>query len=216
MKVIIIGCGRMGSGLAISLIQKGDSVTVIDINPEAFDALGKSFKGITIEGVGFDRDILMEAKISLSDAVVACTKNDETNALIGLISKNIYKVPCVISRLYEPRKAEIYRRFGIQTISTTTWGIQRATDLLSYNQLDNVFTFGNSDVELVRIETPALLVGRTIQELTVIGEFHVVAINRDNKSFLPAGGTTMQKNDIIFIALFAGSTTRLKTLLGLN
>lgn len=216
MKDIIIGCGRMGSGLAQSLIKKGHTVTVIDTNPEAFELLGENFKGTTIVGVGFDRDVLVEAKIDRVDAVIACTSSDETNALIGRISRNIYKVPRVIARLYDPRKAEIYRSLGIQTISTTTWGIQRASDMLSYSQLDNVFTIGNSSVELVRIETPAMLEGRTVNELTVIGEIQVVAISRSNKTFLPTTGTVLQKQDIIFIAVTAGAAGRLKTLLGLD
>jgi len=215
MKVIIVGCGKFGSGLAINLIKKGHKVTIIDTNPEAFELLGTDFQGEMIVGVGFDREILEKARIQSVDAIVACSKNDDVNALIGRISQNVYKVPHVISRLYDPRQAEIYRTLGIQTISTTTWGVMRATEMLSYNQLDSVFTIGNSNIELVRIETPALLVGKTVNELTVIGEIHVVAISRDNKSFLPTMGTTLQKHDIVYISVLATSTKRLKSLLGL-
>jgi len=216
MKDIVVGCGRMGSGLALHLTQKGHSVTVIDKKPEAFKLLGENFKGNTIVGVGFDKDVMAEAKIGFVDAVIACTSSDETNALIGRISRNIYKVPRVIARLYDPRKAEIYRSLGIQTISTTSWGIQRASDMLSYNQLDSVFTFGDSNVELVRIETPALLVGRTVNELTAVGEMQVVAISRDNKTFLPTLGTAFQEHDVIFISVLSTSARRLKVLLGLE
>jgi len=215
MKVIIVGCGKFGSGLAINLISKGHKVTVIDNNPEAFELLGTDFKGETILGVGFDRDILEKAKIQSVDAIVACSKSDEVNALVGRLSQNVYRVPHVISRLYDPRQAEIYRSLGIQTISTTTWGVMRATEMLSYNQLDSVFTFGNSSVEMVRIETPALLVGKTVNELTALGEIHVVAISRENKTFLPTMGTTLQKHDIVYISVLATSSKRLKSLLGL-
>jgi trk system potassium uptake protein TrkA len=216
MKTIIVGCGKLGSGLAHNLIKKGHSVTVIDKDPEAFKLLGKDFKGETIEGVGFDRDILEKAQIRLADAVVACSKSDEANALIGRIARNVYKVPHVISRLYDPRKAEIYHSLGIQTISTTTWGVQRTTEMLSYDQLDSVLTIGDSNVELIRIETPALLVGRTVNELTVLGEIQVVAISRENKTFLPTMGTALHKHDVIYIAIMAASAKRLKSLLGLS
>ncbi|MDP4152291.1 MAG: NAD-binding protein [Bacillota bacterium] len=215
MKVIIVGCGKLGSGLALNLLKKGHNVTVIDNDPEAFQLLGKDFKGETIVGVGFDRGILEKAQIKMADAIVACSKSDEANALIGRISRNIYKVPRVISRLYDPRKAEVYRSLGIQTISTTTWGVLRTTEMLSYNQLDSVLTIGDSNVELVRIDTPTLLVGRTVNELTVVGEIHVVAISRDNKTFLPTMGTALQKHDVIYIAALSSSTKRLKSLLGL-
>jgi len=215
MKVIIVGCGKLGSGLAHSLIQKGHRVTVIDNNPEAFELLGKDFKGEMIEGIGFDRDILEKAQIKLADAIVACSKSDESNALIGRIARNVYKVPRVISRLYDPRKAELYRSLGIQTISTTTWGIQRTIEMLSYDQFDSVLTLGNNNVEVIRIETPALLVGRTVNELTVLGEIQVVAISRENKTFLPTMGTGLQKHDVIYISVVLTSVKRLKSLLGM-
>lgn len=182
MKVIIVGCGKLGSGLALNLTKKGHKVTVIDSNPEAFKLLGKDFNGETVVGIGFDKDLLEKAQIRLADAVVACSKSDEANALIGRISRNIYKVPRVISRLYDPRRAEIYRSLGIQTISTTTWGVQQAAEMLSYNQLDSILALG--DVEILRVVTPALLVGKVVNELTVIGEIEVVAISRGNKTFI--------------------------------
>lgn len=214
MKVIIVGCGKLGSGLALELVKKGHKVTIIDSDPEAFELLGKDFKGETIVGVGFDKNILEKAQISSSDAIIACSKSDEANALIGRISRNIYKVPRVISRLYDPRRAEIYGSLGIQTISTTTWGIHHAAEMLSYDQLDCVSSI--RDLEMIRIETPALLVGRTVNELTVTGEIQVVAICRRNKTFMPTRGTAFQKNDVIFIAALASSVSRLKTLLGLE
>lgn len=215
MKVIIVGCGKLGSGLAWHLVQKGHNVTVIDKDPEALELLGKDFTGEKVVGLGFDRDVLEKAQIRRADAIVACSKSDETNALIGRLAQNIYKVPRVISRLYDPRKAEIYKTLGIQTISTTTWGITRVAEMLSYNQLDSVLTLGSSNVELVRIETPALLVGKTLNELSVIGEIEVVAISRKNKTFLPTLGTALQKHDIIYLAVMSTSVSRLKSLLGL-
>lgn len=215
MKVIIVGCGKLGAGLALNLIRKGHTVTVIDTNPEAFDLLGRDFKGETVVGIGFDKDILEKANIQYVDAVVACSKSDDANALIGRISRNVYKVPHVISRLYDPRRAEIYRSLGIQTISTTTWGVMRAAEMLSYNQLDSVLTLGNNDVELVRIEAPALLVGKTVHDITAIGEFQVTAISRDNRTFLPTLGTPFHKHDIIYISVLSSSAKRLKSLLGL-
>ena len=212
MKVIIVGCGKLGSGLAQNLSKKGHKVTIIDTNPQAFELLGKDFKGETIVGIGFDKGILEKAQINFADAIVACTKSDDANALIGRISRNIYRVPRVISRLYDPRRAEIYRSLGIQTISTTTWGVHQAAEMLSYNQLDSILTLG--DVEIIRVETPALLAGRTVNELTVIGEIQVIAICRDNKTFMPTRGTVFHKHDVIFVAALTTSVNRLKTLLG--
>lgn len=215
MKVIVVGCGKLGSGLANNLIKKGHTVTIIDTNPEAFELLGKGFMGKTIVGIGFDKDILEKAQIRTTDAIVACSKSDEANALIGRISRNIYKVPHVISRLYDPRKAELYRTLGIQTLSTTTWGVQRAIEMLSYSRFDNVFAIGDHDVELIRMEIPALLVGKTVNELTAIGEIHVISISRMNQTFLPTLGTVFQQHDIVHVAVLSTSLKRLKSLLDL-
>jgi len=216
MNAIIVGCGKLGSGLALNLIQKGYSVTVIDENPETFELLGKDFAGQTIVGIGFDKGILEKAQIRSADALIACCKSDVTNALIGRISRNIFRVPHVISRIYDPRKAEIYHTLGIQTISATTWGIKRVTEMLSYSQLDSVTTIGDDNVEIVRIDTPALMINRTVSELSAIGEIHVVAINRNNKTFLPSLGTPFQKDDVIYIAVISSSVKRLKSILGLS
>jgi len=215
MNAIIVGCGKLGSGLALNLIKKGYSVTVIDDNAATFELLGKNFAGRTITGVGFDKEILEKAGIQSADALIACCKSDVTNALIGRISRNIYRVPRVISRIYDPRKAEIYHTLGIQTISATTWGIRRVSEMLSYNELDTVTTLGDDNVELVRIDVPALLIGKTVNELTAIGEIQVVAISRDYKTFLPTFGSVFQKNDVVYIAVMVSSVKRLKSILGL-
>ena len=216
MKVIIVGCSRLGSGLAGNLNKLGHDVTVIDSNPEAFTHLGKNFKGKTVVGIGFDKDLIEKAGIHKIDAVIACTNSDEANALIGRISRNIYKVPLVISRLYDPRKAELYHTLGIQTINTTAWGIRRVTEMLSFNQLDRVQSLGNGQVELLRVEIPALLEGRTAGDFSIIGEVQVVALSRDNETFIPTMATSLKKRDVIYLSIMNTSAGRLKSLLGLQ
>jgi trk system potassium uptake protein TrkA len=215
MKVIIIGLGKMGIGLSQNLLKKGHQVTVIDTDPEAFDRLGNNFTGTKILGFGFDRDILTSARIDKVDAVVACTESDEINAVIARVAKNIYRVPRVIARLYDSRKAEIYHRLGIQTISTISWGIERATEILTYNQLDSVYEMGNGKVILVRIEVPALLVGHMVQEISVVGEITVVTISRLNKTFIPTLGTILDAEDILYLAVNDTATDKLKKMFGL-
>ena len=214
MKVIIVGCGKMGSGLALELVKKGHQVTVVGTSMEEFSMLGSGFQGGTIVGVGFDQQVLEQAGIKRADAIVACTKSDETNAVIGRISRNIYKVPRVISRLYDPRKAEIYRSLGIQTIATTSWGVKHAIELLSYDQLDGVTSLGNGDVDIVRVETTEMLIGKKVADLTVPGEFHVVAISRQNQTFLPTLGTQLQKGDVAYFSVLGTSQKKLKHMLG--
>ncbi|MBW7571744.1 potassium channel family protein [Caproiciproducens faecalis] len=215
MKVIVVGLGRMGTGIALNLTKKGHQVTVIDSNPDAFKNLGKEFSGNKVTGIGFDRDVLNKARIDQVDAVVSCTASDEANVVIARIAKNIYRVPRVVARLYDSNKADLYRRIGIQTISTTAWGIERATELLMYHQMDSVFEIGNGNVNIVRIEVPPLLVGHTVKEITAIGEIQVSGVSRSNKTFIPTTGTVFEAEDILHITVIASAVDKLKSMLGL-
>lgn len=215
MRMIIVGCGRNGSGLALALGKMGHTVTVIDSDPLAFKALGTSFRGETLEGVGFDREVLLKAKIDRTDAVAAFTSSDESNAVISRIAREIFHVPKVVARLYDREKAEIYRRLGVQTLSATTWGIKRAVDLLCYSPLNTVFSIANGDVDMVEIEAPPLMAGHKVSDLTVPGEIQMVAIGRGNKTLLPTLGTVVQKGDMLYIAVVVASSGRLKRMFGL-
>lgn len=216
MKVIIVGLGRMGTGLSTHLAKKGHDVIVIDSNPKALANLSESFNGTKIVGFGFDKTILEKAGIHLVDAVVSCTNSDEVNAVISRIAKNVYRVPRVIARLYDSQKADIYRKLGIQTIATTSWGIERATELITYDRLDNVYEIGNGHVMLVRIEIPPLLVGKKVGSLNAIGEFEVSAISRENKSFIPTRGTLFEADDVIYLTVISSATDKLKNILDIR
>src|SRR5512138_3897707 len=189
MRLIIIGCGRMGAGLAHTLSQHGHSVTVVDRDPQAFERLHSSFKGQTIAGVGFDRDVLLQAGIERADGLAAVTASDETNVVAARLARLMFRVPRVVARLYDPRKAEIYRRLGIQTISTTAWGTQRIAELLGYSQLDSIVSLGSGAVDIVELAVPHVLVGRPVSDVTISGEVQVVAISRGGTTFLPTLGT---------------------------
>src|SRR5512136_174046 len=145
MKVIIVGCGRMGSELAGQLALDGHDVTVVDIDPQAFYRLGATFKGKTVEGVGFDRDVLVRAGVEHADALAAVTAGDNRNAIIARVARNVFHVPKVVARLYDPRRAEIYERLGLQTVSSTGWGVSRAMQLLVHPELHVAVTLGNGD-----------------------------------------------------------------------
>jgi trk system potassium uptake protein len=216
MRVIIVGCSHMGAGLAMNLQDKGHEVIIIDRQEDAFTKLPSVFHGQTIVGFGIDKDILEAANINWADAVITSTDNDETNALLARIAKNEYRVPRVIARIYNPRKADIYQSFGIQTISPITWGIQRVSELVSYNQLDSVWAPENGQIEMMRIETPELLIGRPIRELESIGEVKVVTISRGNKAFIPVSGTVVEAQDILYIVVATSAIGKLKAMVGLE
>ena len=212
MRLIIIGCGRMGAGLAQTLSQHRHTVTVVDRDPDAFIRLQPGFKGKTITGIGFDRDVLMQAGVEHADGLAAVTASDETNVVAARLARLMFRVPRVVARLYDPRKAEIYRRLGIQTISTTTWGIQRISELLGYSQLDSIISLGSGAVDIVEISVPHLLIGRPVSDISIPSEVQVVAISRGGTTFLPTLGTLFQDGDIAHLSVLAASIERLKAL----
>jgi trk system potassium uptake protein len=215
MKILIVGCGRVGAGLARTLTARGHNVTIGDKDPLAFEVLGSNFKGQKVIGVGFDRDVLIKMGIERADGLAAVTPNDEVNAVTARIAKDIFHVPRVVARLYDIRQAEIYKRLGIQTIAPTEWGIRRIAYLLLYLPLETVFGIGSGDVELLEADVPHLMVGKTVRDLTVTGEIHVVSITRANKTFLPTLGTIFRENDLLHLAVLTSSATRLREILDL-
>ena len=116
-----MGCGRVGSGLAKELESAGHSVSVIDQNREAFRRLGADFKGQTIAGVGFDRDVLTEAGIERAEAFAAVSNGDNSNILAARVARETFGVENVVARIYDPARAEIYQRLGIPTVATVIW-----------------------------------------------------------------------------------------------
>lgn len=130
MRVVILGCGRVGAYLAEKLVAEGHQVGVVDRNRAAFNRLGTDFPGKVVLGVGIDEDVLREAGIEQADAFVAVTNGDNTNVMASQVARDVFKVSKVICRIYDPLREEIYRKLGLQTICPTLWGADLIRDML--------------------------------------------------------------------------------------
>ena len=119
MKVIVMGCGRVGGMLAGELEDAGHEVTVIDIDSLSFRWLPRSYKGKTLMGDGTDAEILRMAGIEGTDVFVATTQGDNRNVMAGQVAKHIFRVPRVVCRIYDPLREEMYRSLGLETMSPT-------------------------------------------------------------------------------------------------
>ncbi len=216
MKIVVMGCGRVGEQLARILADEGHDVVVIDYNPVALERLGPGFKGRTVLGVGFDREVLIKAGIEHADAFAATSSSDNANIIAARIARHIFHVPRVVVRLYDPRRADVYRRLGLVTICSTTWGAERIRELLTHTGLDPVMTFGNGEVSLLALEAPPHLVGRQVRDITVPNEISVVVITRQGGAMLPTLGTEFQAGDLIYLAVLASAMERAEALLGLS
>src|SRR5579871_6384398 len=119
--IVIMGCGRVGSTLAHILEDRGDSIAVIDRDPEAFRRLRSSFKGDKITGVGFDRAVLTQAGTERAAAFAAVSSGDNSNIIAARVAREVFGVQRVAARIYDPRRAEVYQRLGIPTVATVRW-----------------------------------------------------------------------------------------------
>ena len=216
MKVIVMGCGRIGSQVSQLLSDQGHEVTIIDHDSNSEGRLGSNFKGSIIKGLGFDRTILIQAGIEQTEAFVAASQSDNANIVAARIARNIFHVPRVVARLYDPRRAEIYQRLGLTTISSTNWGAERIFQVLTHNDVDIWNTFGNGEVTLVQLELPSQLIGRTVQQLNVPGEVLVAAITRNAQAFIPASGAEFHEGDLVNLVVLSSALNRLEVLLGIE
>jgi len=124
MYVVIMGCGRVGARLARLLVNAGHDVVVMDMSPSAFDRLGRDFRGSTVVGNGIDHDDLVKAGIERADAFAAVTQGDNRNIMAAQIAKHVFKVPRVVTRIYDPIRQDTYKALGLDAISPTVIGAQ--------------------------------------------------------------------------------------------
>ena len=130
MRIVILGCGRVGAYLAKMLVAEGHQVTVIDRNVEAFRRLGSDFTGNLVVGTGIDEDVLRRAGIEQAEAFVAVTNGDNTNVMASQVAREIFGVPRVICRIYDPLREEIYRTLELETICPTILGATSIKEVL--------------------------------------------------------------------------------------
>jgi trk system potassium uptake protein TrkA len=217
LHVVIGGYGRVGRYLARMLEFEGHSVSVIDQDPLVFEcAEGTEILGQHFIGPVFDRDVLEDAGIKDADCFAAVTSGDNSNIVAARTAKETYRVPRVLARIYDPRRAEIYRGLGISTVAAVTWTSSRLLDMITHPELHSEYQFGNAEVEMVQVELPATLAGKTVGDLTVPGEIAVASIVRAGRAILPIEGSSFEMHDTLFINVLRESADKLERLLGLK
>jgi trk/ktr system potassium uptake protein len=128
LKALIIGCGRVGSSIALQLQQEGWEVTVVDENEDALSRLGDHWPGLFLVGHGMDVDLLREAGIEDADAVVVSTDGDNTNLVIGQVAQKRFGIDCVVVRVLDPARADFYSARGMRTVCPTKTAIDTLTE----------------------------------------------------------------------------------------
>ena len=196
MHVVIMGCGRVGSSLAERLDAAGHSVVIVDQDADAFRKLSRSFSGRTVTGIGFDRDALLSAGIDEADAFAAVSSGDNSNIISARLARERFNVPVVVARIYDPRRAEIYQRLGIETVASVAWTTEQIIRRLQPVMLEE---YRDSTGTLAFAEMPYAngWIGRQVHQLERESGARVTYINRFGSAVLPTEQTVIQENDVL-------------------
>jgi len=195
-----MGCGRVGSTLAQRLEGRGHSVAVIDSDPDAFRRLGPSFAGITVTGLGFDRDIQRRAGIERADAFAAVSSGDNSNIISARVAREQFGVDTVVARIYDPGRAEVYERLGVPTVATVTWAADQVLrKLLPAGHSSVVYTDPSGKVRADQVFVPQAWVGRTVGALESATRTRVASVSRYGAAEIPDTAMVLQDGDVLHL-----------------
>jgi trk system potassium uptake protein TrkA len=201
MKILVVGCGRVGTSLALALDGEGHEVVVLDKDSTAFRHLPPTWQGKTITGFGFDRDRLDEAGAHEADALAAVTSGDNSNILTARIARETYGIANVVARIYDPRRAEIYQRLGIPTVATVTWTIDQVTRKLFPNSSVTEWTDATGEISLIHRIIPDGWCGKRLSLLEEETTARVVSLTRGTQSILATNELIGQEGDTLYLAV---------------
>lgn len=199
MHVVIMGCGRVGSTLAHSLEARGHSVAIIDADPEAFRRLGMEFTGLTVTGVGFDREVLVAAGIERADSFAAVSSGDNSNIISARLARETFGVQRVAARIYDQKRAEVYERLGIPTVATVRWTADRMLRHLVPEGNLEIWREPTGTVALVEAPLHSGWVSKPVRALEEACGARVAYLMRFGLGTLPTPSTVLQDGDQVYV-----------------
>jgi trk system potassium uptake protein TrkA len=210
---VIMGCGRVGAELTIQLAKGGHSVAIIDKRKEAFDRLPPEFDARTIVGIGFDREVLERAGIREAEAFIAVSNGDNSNIVSARVAQEYFKVPKVVARIYDPRRAEIYERLNIPTVASVRWAAKQVQYLLFHGRESMRDTLAGGSLLHLQVHLPDHLVGKKVSSVESEGKVEVIGVDRGGAGFIPTPDSTFQEGDITHFIVQKDATEEFDLLL---
>ena len=182
------------------MFKRGHDVTVIDQVDAAFDNLHPLFRGRTVEGEVLNQDVLHRAGIEHAEGLAAVTNSDTLNAVVAHVARTVYHVPHVVARNFNPRWRPLHEAFGLQAVSSTTWGAQRIEEMLDEAEVRQVWTSGNGDGGPLRVRRSRTFQGRLLHEVLPEGPYVVVACTRRGQPMPPAHELPLEAGDVVYLS----------------
>ncbi len=204
MHVVILGCGRVGSALARNLESLGHSVAVIDRDAAAFRRLPADFAGARVQGIGFDRDTLLEAGIERASAFAAVSSGDNSNIIAARVARETFGITNVVARIYDAARAEVYEKLGIPTVATVRWTADQVVRRLLPEGLETEWRDPSGHVVLAEVAVSPRWVGERISRLEEQADVRVALITRLGAGTLPHRDTVVQEGDLVHAVIQAG------------
>lgn len=192
-----MGCGRVGSALALALEKQGQDVAIIDREAASFRRLGPDFEGRRVTGIGFDRDTLVQAGIENAYAFAAVSSGDNSNILAARVARETYGVQNVVARIYDPGRAEIYQRLGIPTVATVRWTADRMIRRLMPHGAVPQYTDPSGKVVVAEVHCDPAWIGETTARIEEVTNARVAYLGRLGEGLIPGVDTVLQDGDIL-------------------
>lgn len=204
MRVVVMGCGRVGSSLADGLSRIGHDVAVIDRDSTAFSRLSPEFSGERVLGMGFDRDVLLQAGIEDAGAFAAVSSGDNSNIISARLARETFGVGRVVARIYDAKRAAVYERLGIPTVATVPWTTDRLLNILTRDTETAKWRDPTGTVAVVEVVLHENWVGHKVTDLEAATGARVAFLLRFGSGLLPDGKTIIQAGDQVYVAAVSG------------
>ncbi|WP_116041039.1 potassium channel family protein [Amycolatopsis palatopharyngis] len=214
MHVVIMGCGRVGASLAAALERLGHEVAVIDKDKQAFRRLGSEFTGQQVIGVGFDRQVLVQAGIERAGAFAAVSSGDNSNIISARVARETFGVEHVVARIYDHKRAAVYERLGIPTVATVPWTTDRFLRTLLPDGVATSWREPSGTVALLPLPLHEGWVGRSVRDLQRASGCRVAFIMRFGTGVLPNSKTVLQADDVVYVAAQSGTISDVTNVAG--
>lgn len=195
---VIMGCGRVGSSLALTLESNGHSVAVVDQDEQAFRRLGRHFSGQRVTGVGFDRDALTRARIQEAYAFAAVSSGDNSNIIAARVARETFGVEHVVARIYDPGRAEVFQRLGIPTVAAVRWSTDQVLRrILPEQSLAGDFRDASGSALMAEVRLSPEWVGHRLSEIEEAAGIRVCLVTRFGEGQVPRAEMLYQHGDIV-------------------
>ncbi len=204
MRVVVMGCGRVGASLAEALSRLGHEVAIIDRDETAFHRLSPEFSGERITGMGFDREVLLRAGIDHADAFAAVSSGDNSNIISARVAREMFGVQRVVARIYDAKRAAVYERLGIPTIATVPWTTDRLLNTLTHETETTRWRDPTGTVAVAEAPVHEGWVGLRATALEGATGARVAFLIRFGTGVLPEPRTVIQAGDQVYLAAVSG------------